>query len=456
MSEKILIVDDDQKIKIIIAEILSNEGYELLCAETGQKANEIIGNERLDLIFLDVQLPDIDGISVLKNIMHLQPHMPVVMISGFATIARAVTAVKIGAYDFLEKPFDPQRLLITTKNALEKSHLEQDQKTFVDDMMTRFGIIGVSQELRKICSLVNRIAKVDTPVLITGENGVGKEVIAKAVHELSGRKTFVPVNCAAIPKDLVESELFGHTKGSFTGAVADREGKFQQADKGTLFLDEIGDMPLDTQAKVLRAIEIKEVTAVGSSVVRKLDVRVIAATNQQLPLKIQAGEFREDLFFRLKGVSIHIPPLRERREDIPVLAEHFLNNYIKGEKIKRFSEQALEALKRYDWHGNVRELKYLVENLALFVDDEIIDHLHVLAALRADKPPESSRAKHGWEGVPTPDLRSTTDLQNLRRFELELIEKTLTETNGNITRAAEILKIDRTTLSKKIKRLGLK
>jgi two-component system, NtrC family, nitrogen regulation response regulator NtrX len=453
MPEKILLVDDDSKIEKIVAEILCDHGFEIVCAETGTKALELIEQKAFDLILLDVMLPDADGIEILNKIMQLQPHVPVVMISGFATIARAVTAVKIGAYDFLEKPFDHQRLLVTVKNALEKSNLEQDQKIFVDDLMKRFGIIGISKEIRSVCALVNRIAKVNTPVLITGENGVGKELIAQAIHQLSERKTFVPMNSAAVPKELIESELFGHKKGAFTGAIADRVGKFQMADGGTLFLDEVGDMCPEMQAKLLRAIETKEVTAVGSSQVQKLDVRVIAATNQDLQTKIASGEFREDLFFRLRGVSIHISPLRERRDDIPILAEYFLDKCNEGKELKRrLSEQALDALKQADWHGNVRELKYFIESLVLFVDDEIIDHLQVLAALRANKLPESSRAKFSSDKF----REVGTDIRHLHQYEQELIEKTLVDTGGNITKAAEILKIDRTTLSKKIKRLGLR
>lgn len=349
-----------------------------------------------------------------------------------------------------EKPFDPQRLLVTVKNALDKSRLEQDQKLFVDDLMTRFGIVGVSQEMRRICAFVNRIARAETPVLITGENGVGKELIARAIHTLSGRKAFVPVNSAAVPKDLIESELFGHKRGAFTGAIADRIGKFRMADGGTLFLNEVGDMCPDMQAKLLRAIETKEITAVGSTHVETLDVRIIAATNQNLQKKMESGMFREDLFYRLRGVSIHVPPLRERRDDIPVLAEYFLTASNEGKEQKhRFSPQALEALKQHDWHGNVRELKYFVETLCLFADEEVIDHLQVFSALRWDKDDLQSSLRREEGHL------LAKNIQSLRQYEQELIQKTLTETSGNITKAAELLKIDRTTLSKKIKRLGL-
>jgi two-component system nitrogen regulation response regulator NtrX len=456
MAEKIFLIDDDPKIKEILAEILKDSNYEVVCAETAQRAIELIDNDRANLLLLDVKLPDGDGIEILRHSMKTQPYVPVVMISGFATIDRAVTAVKLGAYDFLEKPFDPQRLRITVRNALDKSQLEDEKRLYVEEMMTRFGIIGVSASLRKICSLIIRISKADLPVLITGENGVGKELIAHAVHELSGRKVFVPVNCAAIPRELIESELFGHKKGSFTGAVADRKGHFQIANQGTLFLDEIGDMSLDMQAKILRAIETKEISSVGSSNLNKIDVRIIAATNKELQHKILSKEFREDLYFRLRGIAIHVPPLRERREDIPILAQHFIERYCKAEKsksaLKRFSPLALDVIGKQDWHGNVRELKYFVETIALLADEEVIDHLHVLGALQHNET--SLDSAHSSEALQNSTLRSFAE--HIQKFEKNLIEKTLLETNGNITRAAELLQLERSTLSKKMKRFGIK
>ncbi|MBI4547055.1 MAG: sigma-54-dependent Fis family transcriptional regulator [Ignavibacteriae bacterium] len=451
MPETILLVDDDVKMKSIVAEVLQHEGFTILTAMNGKDALQILENNNVDLTLLDIKLPDIDGIELLKEFIRGKPSIPVIMISGFGTIDRAVAATKLGAYDFLEKPLEPQRVFVTIKNALEKSRLEKSQKALVEDMMIRYGVIGVSEALRKLCAAASRIARLDTPVLITGENGTGKELLANVIHQLSGRKTLVCMNCAAVPHELIESELFGHKKGTFTGAVADKLGKFQAADHGTLFLDEIGDMSLEMQAKILRALETKEVCMVGGNEITKVDVRFIAATNKNLQEEIQKGRFREDLFYRLRGVTLHIPPLRERQEDIQPLAKHFLDKFCQDRQMpkKRLPDETIKLLQEQEWRGNVRELKYVVENLAIFADDDSIDHLQVLTLL------------HSLSQTSKPEtfnlLASTSTLKDITSlYEKNLILNALKETHGNISHAAEKLNIDRATLSKKIKRYGLK
>ncbi len=449
--ETILLVDDDVKMKTIVAEVLQHEGFAMLTALNGQDALQAFGQKEVDLVLLDVALPDIDGIELLRRFVQAKPYVPVIMISGVATIDRAVQATKLGAYDFLEKPLEPQRVLITMKNALERERLKKNQQELVADMMEHFGIVGVSEELRQLCAAVSRIARLDTPVLITGENGTGKELLASMIHKFSGRSPFVCVNCAAVPHELIESELFGHRKGSFTGAVNDRLGKFQAADGGTLFLDEIGDMSPHMQAKILRALEIKEITMIGGTTPVKVNVRVIAATNKNLPAEIKEHRFREDLYYRLRGVTLNIPPLRERRDDIRPLAEHFLTDFCQERNLplKHLSENAIEVLRTQEWRGNVRELKHFIENLAIFANERTIDRLGVLMLLESTTAITEAPA-------PAPAAHAEPLQLSTQSFEKRLILKTLRETGGNITRAAEKLNIDRATLSKKIKRLGLK
>ncbi len=449
LPETILLVDDDAKMKTIVAEVLRHEGFTILTAMNGHDAANIFFQNHVDLVLLDIGLPDIDGLDLLKQFLQQKPQIPVIIISGFATIDRAVQATKLGAYDFIEKPLDPKRVLVTMKNALEKGKLERSQLMLVEDMMTRYGIVGVSDVMRKLCTSVARIARLEIPVLITGENGTGKELMARMIHNFSGLPTLVCINCAAIPQELIESELFGHHKGSFTGAVMEKTGKFEAADGGTLFLDEIGDMSHGTQAKILRALEGKEITKVGGTTSTTVNVRILAATNKNLPEEIRQSRFREDLYYRLRGVTLHIPSLRERRSDIPPLAEHFLSTFCRerGIPLKRLTGDALETLQQQEWRGNVRELKHCIENLAIFSDDETIDHLAVLTLLQS----------LSGTSAPLNTQHTGSSLHHSTlSFEKALIQKVLTETEGNITRAAEKLRIDRATLSKKIKRLGIK
>lgn len=449
MPEKILLVDDDLKMKGIVADVLQHEGYDILTATNGQDALEMWVNNPIDLALLDIKLPDIDGTDVLRKMRELKPTIPVVMISGHATIDSAVRSTRLGAYDFLEKPLEPRRVLLTIRNALEKLNLERVQEALIEDMMSRYGIVGVSASLRTICSGASRIAKTDAPVLITGENGTGKELIAMLIHRLSGRGEFVCMNCAAVPQELIESEIFGHKKGSFTGALGNKMGKFQAADGGTLFLDEIGDMSYEMQAKILRALETREVCPVGEITTTKVDVRFITATNKDLPTMIREKMFREDLYYRLRGVMLHLLPLRNRREDIKPLARYYLARYCSDHDLpeRQLTDGALTMLGEQPWYGNVRELKHFIENMVIFSEGTMIDHLHVLKCLHSDN--SQSDGDNGTDRDTS--LRDTT-----HTFEKNLILKTLQETEGNISHAAERLHIDRATLSKKIKRYGLK
>ncbi len=374
---KILIIDDERAIRNTLKEILEFEGYEIDLAENGRVGVEKAKGGGYDLIYSDVKMPEMDGLEVLDTLQKEEAcECPIVMISGHADVETAVTALKNGAYDFIEKPLDLNRLLVTTKNALEQKHLKaensrskQEISALRKKMASKNQMIGESEAIQHVRAIIEKVAPTEARVMITGDNGTGKEVVARLLHEGSLRadKPMVEVNCAAIPSELIESELFGHMKGAFTGAVKDRAGKFEQADGGTLFLDEIGDMSLAAQTKVLRALQENEITRVGSDKPIKVNVRVIAATNKDLQAEIAAHRFREDLFHRLNVIPVHVPKLDERKEDIPLLVEHF-NKLICNEmgiSRKTFSEGAIAALQARSWTGNIRELRNVVERLLI-------------------------------------------------------------------------------------------
>lgn len=380
---KILIVDDERAIRNTLKEILEFEGYSVETAEDGKTALEKAGQTAFDLVYSDVKMPEMDGIELLEALRREGAgDCPVVMISGHGNIETAVEAIKKGAYDFIEKPLDLNRLLVTTKNALENKSLSkeigqknEEIKSLKRQAIQKNQMVGSSTALSRVRDIINKVAPTEARVLITGANGTGKEVVARLIHEGSERagKPLVEVNCAAIPSELIESELFGHMKGSFTGAVKDRAGKFEQADGGTLFLDEIGDMSLAAQTKVLRALQENEITRVGSDKTIHVNVRVLAATNKDLQAEIAAGNFREDLFHRLNVIPIHVPKLDDRKEDIPELVAYFCEQ-ICGEqrvKVKQFSEEAIQALQARPWPGNIRELRNVVERLIILGGEEI-------------------------------------------------------------------------------------
>lgn len=371
----ILIIDDERSIRNTLKDILENEGYSVDVAEDGIHGLDKLKNEHYDLVFCDVKMPKMDGIEVLGNIKKENPDQTVVMISGHGTIDTAVESLKIGAFDFIEKPLDLNRLLVCVRNGMERKSLVQETKTLKKKISKDVTMIGHSPAMEHLRSVIERVAASNAKVLITGENGTGKEVVAKMLYKSSARSNnpFVEVNCAAIPSELIESELFGHEKGSFTSAVKQRIGKFEQANGGTLFLDEIGDMSLSAQTKVLRALQENEITRVGSDKSLKVDVRVFAATNKNLLEEIQKGNFREDLYHRLGVILIHVPPLRERLEDIPELVDYFLSVICdeQGIPTKIFSADAKEEMKKYRWSGNIRELRNAVERMVILCGNEI-------------------------------------------------------------------------------------
>lgn len=377
---KILVIDDERAIRNTLKEILEFEGYTVETVEDGKKGLDKALTGVYNLIFSDVKMPEMDGLEFLtayhKGIQQIGGEdVPVVMISGHGTVETAVEALKNGAFDFIEKPLDLNRLLLTTKHALDHKSLVQETKVLRKKIGTKNQMIGESAAIMHVRAIIDKVAPTEARVLITGSNGTGKEVVAHLIHENSARANgpMVEVNCAAIPSELIESELFGHMKGSFTGAVKDRAGKFEQADGGTLFLDEIGDMSLSAQTKVLRALQENEITRVGSDKTIKVNVRVVAATNKDLHKEIEAGRFREDLFHRLNVIPIHVPDLEDRKEDIPLLVNHFTQLICneQGWKVKNFSDDAVEALKQHHWPGNIRELRNVVERLIILSGDTI-------------------------------------------------------------------------------------
>lgn len=372
---RILVIDDERSIRNTLKDILEYEKYQVDLAEDGFKGLELIGASDYEIILCDIKMPEMDGLEVLQKIQELKPDIPVVMISGHGNIDTAVESIKHGAFDFIQKPLDLNRLLITIRNAMDKSNLITETKVLKKKVNKKFEIIGQSESLRKVIEMADRVAHTDARVLITGSNGTGKELVARRLHENSHRAKgdFVEVNCAAIPSELIESELFGHEKGAFTSAVKQRIGKFEQANGGTLFLDEIGDMSLSAQAKVLRALQESVITRVGGDKPINVDVRVVAATNKNLSEEIEKGHFREDLYHRLSVILIHVPDLNERPEDIPLLANHFIHQICSeyGMPVKQITNDAIQELQKIRWTGNIREFRNVIERLIILCDKEI-------------------------------------------------------------------------------------
>ena len=452
--ESILIVDDEVPILNTLSRVLEDEGYEVSVAKSGPEALKMIQNEPPDVVLLDVSMPEMDGIETLKRAREQAPKVQYVMMSGHGTIETAVKATKLGAYHFLEKPLSLENVTLWIRHALDQRRLEEENLTLRSKVERRFELVGTSPIMQRLRQLIDTAAPTNGRVLISGENGTGKELVARAIHAQSPRheKPFIAVNCAAIPETLIESELLGHEKGSFTGATTQKRGQFEQADGGTLFLDEIGDMSLNTQAKVLRVLQEQQFTRVGGTKVIKVDVRVIAASNKNLQQEIEKGNFRDDLFYRLNVLPMEVPPLRERREDIPALVRHFLKSGAdeQGLKMKEIAPDALDALKHYDWPGNIRELRNLVERLLIMVPGQVVDASHVAMFLQ-NKPAQP--------GAPAPTALSTIKYASLREarnaFEREYITRKLADHNWNISRTADDLQIERSHLHRKIKLLNI-
>ncbi len=449
MARTILVVDDEANILKSLEGILSDEGFDVICAESGAKAMDKIEELIPDLVLLDIWMPDLDGIETLVKIKEAHPSLQVVMMSGHGNIETAVKATKVGAYDFIEKPLSLEKLLLSVNNALDYYRLEEEISLLKEKAHT-YKITGDSQAIKQLREQIRIVAPTNAWVLISGENGTGKELVAHTIHRLSQRShnPLVEVNCAAIPEDLIESELFGHEKGAFTGATTMIKGKFDLAHEGTIFLDEIGDMSLKAQSKTLRILQEQKFERVGGTRTIRVDVRVIAATNKDLEAEIEKGTFREDLYFRLNVIPMRVPPLRERVEDIPELVDEFLKGFSLSTNIeqKRISQEAMRLLQKYEWPGNVRELKNLVERLLIMTPGKVIGPKHI-------PPPFSGSTdmKDGFGSAFTTD--SLKEAKN--EFEKTFIESKLREFNGNISQTAEAIGIERSNLHKKIKSYGL-
>jgi two-component system nitrogen regulation response regulator NtrX len=448
LKSTILIVDDEPGVRAALGGVLRDEGYTVEAVASGEECLERVTRGGLDLILLDVWLPGLDGLATFQRLRERHVDVQVVLISGHGNIESAVRAIKMGAFDFVEKPLSLDKTVLVVANALRQRRLEAENRALRARVDRQHTMVGESRVVRQLREQIAMAAPTNGRVLIYGENGTGKELVARTLHTQSHRRAgpFVEVNCAAIPEELIESELFGHVKGAFTGAVADRRGKFEVADGGTLFLDEIGDMSLKTQAKVLRVLQEQTLESVGGSTRIRVDVRVVAATNKDLQAEIRGGRFREDLYFRLNVIPIFVPPLRDRTEDIPALADHFMAEFAGeyGRRLKTFEPAATDVLQSYGWPGNVRELRNVIERLMIMVPGETI-----------------SAGDLGFLDVPRPRQARTAPAERLTlheardQFERDLILRTLAEQQGNMSRTADVLGVERSNLYRKMKAFGI-
>ena len=451
MRPTILIVDDEPGVQKALTGVLSDEGYAVECVSTGEACLDRVTRSAVDLIVLDVWLPGMDGLATLARLRERQVDAQVVLISGHGNIESAVRAIKMGAFDFVEKPLSLDKTVLVVRNALRQRQLEAENQALRARVDRTETMVGESQAIRHLREQVAMAAPTNGRVLIYGENGTGKELVARTIHAMSRRRsaTFVEVNCAAIPEELIESELFGHVRGAFTGAVADRRGKFEAADGGTIFLDEIGDMSLKTQAKVLRVLQEQTMEPVGGTNRITVDARVLAATNKDLQAEIRAGHFREDLYFRLSVIPIFVPPLRERQQDIPLLADHFMAEFGReyGRRLKRLAPGAKTLLQHYPWPGNVRELRNVIERLVIMAPGDTIsaDDLSFLV------DPKAVPAAPAVE----PDFSRMTLHEARDQFERDFILRTLEEQQGNMSRTAEVLGVERSNLYRKLRAFGI-
>ena len=443
----VLIVDDESSIRESLEGVLEDEGYKAAAAESGEACMELLRKKAFDVVLLDIWLPGMDGLDTLEKIRETENAPEVIIISGHGTIETAVRATKLGAFDFLEKPLSLERTLILVKNAVEARKLRQENRDLKRQLAPRSVIVGESIPIKALRQQIQLMAPTNGRVLIFGESGTGKELVARAIHAQSPRaeEMFVEVNCAAIPEDLIESELFGHRRGSFPAAVADKDGKFLKAHGGTLFLDEVGDMSLRTQAKVLRTLEEQTFTAVGGDEPLTVDVRVIASTNKNLEEEISRGNFREDLFYRLNVIPFAVPPLRERKEDVPLLARHFLRELSSqyGRRPREITDDAIETLMRYSWPGNVRELRNVIERIVIMNPTASrLERRHLPPLIYRD-----GNRRSGGEFLTLHQARAA--------YERDYILKKLDDNHGNISRTAEVLGLERSHLYRKMKTLGI-
>lgn len=463
----ILVTDDEPNLRRVLAAQLTRDGYEVHLAENGRKALETIETTAIDVLIADLRMPEIDGLSLLKRVTASHPEIPVILITAHGTVDTAVEALKLGAFDYVTKPFDQAEFRAVVQKAVKTRELAKSDVSDETGELGRFRLIGESRAMHVIYEAIERVADTQSTVLITGESGTGKELIARALHEQSGRKNkpFVRVNSAAIPSELIESELFGYERGAFTGAITSKPGRFELADGGTLFLDEIGEIPIHMQAKLLRAIQESEFERVGGVKTLRVDVRLVAATNQDLKLATDAGRFREDLYYRINVVQLRIPPLRERKDDIPLLVRHFIHKFNKrlGKKITGLDDNAAALFSEHAWRGNIRELENVIEHCVLFCDGAIIEPRHLPSAFAEGIPAPQAAP----EPIPTTGLIQLPNepiawhlkevvRQATTQVERDWIQKALSKTDGNVTQAAKLLGISRKSLQLKMKEYDLR
>lgn len=449
MSQRILIIDDEEHMRRILCKALEQEGYEADMAGDGPDGLDLLNRREMDLVLLDMKLPTMDGMEVLKSIKELYPALPVIVITAYGSIEMAVAAIKAGAADYITKPFDMDELILQVKKALEVHRLMNEVEFLRSELSQKYKDVLLSSKspaMQGIYELIKRIADSEATVLLTGESGSGKEVIARAIHYSSRRanKPFVAINCAALPDSLLESELFGYEKGAFTGATSRKPGRFEMADGGTIFLDEIGDMSINMQAKLLRVLQDRSFEHLGGNDTISVDVRIIAATNRDLQRAMKEGAFREDFYYRLSVIPINVPPLRERKEDIPDLALHFLKRYDKRGLIKGISRQAMDELRDYNWPGNIRELENAIERAVILCDSGVIQPEHLPISVQRDEPSQPAL------NIDIPD--QGIDLETLEK---QLIKKALEKTGGNQTKAAKLLGLTRSALIYRMQRDGI-
>ncbi len=453
----VLIVDDEEKILASLSSLLERSAYKVLVTREGGQALPLIEQNNVDIVILDLVMPEANGMNILKQILEQRPALPVIMLTGHGTISKAVEATKAGAFDFLEKPVESEKILISIENGLEKRRLEKERQFLLQNALDRYRMVGVSKAMKSVFGLIEKAAPADSRILITGESGAGKELVARAIHLRSARaaRPFMTVNCAAIPDDLIESELFGHEKGSFTGAVQKQIGKFEQADGGTIFLDEIGDMSLRVQAKMLRAIEDMQIERVGGQGPLRVDARIIAASNKDLKKAVKEKAFREDLFFRLSVINIPVPPLRERREDIPALADYFIQIICEERKRPplRFQTSALETLISYDWPGNVRELRNLIEKIIVLSPSEVITKDELAAFMNDSYLGGNGGRVHSLGGS---EVLSATLASVRAKAEREALLAKLLSNGWDYEQTAKDLDISRATLFNKLREFSIK
>lgn len=450
MHKTILIVDDEESIRLSMKGAFSDEGYDVLTASSGEECLSLLEEELPDLILLDIWLPGIDGIETLQEVKSKYPHIPVVMISGHGTVESAVKCTKLGAFDFIEKPLSLDKVFLIVSNALEIVRLEEENKLLRDKFRQDYELHGTSRAITELKEMIQIIAPTNAWILIMGENGTGKELVARSIHRQSRRagKPFIEVNCAAIPEELIESELFGHEKGAFTGATSKKRGKFDLANEGTIFLDEVADMSQRAQAKILRILQEKKFERVGGTKINETDVRVLAATNKDLEYEMEEGRFRQDLYYRLNVIPLIVPPLRKRKRDIPLLARRFVREFSikEGIREKEITDDALKILMQHDWPGNVRELKNIIERLVIITPSDTIGAQDIPSLIK-EHPDRGDELENPFY--------SDSYRREKKKFERDFIERKLQEYDWNISKTAEAIGIERSNLHKKIKQYGL-